>query len=678
MDPFTDHSSLLMQAPATPPPSGPRRKTKQAQLAPSSKQPVPGSRKMSMPPSSASKTQSHRKKNGNEAPQLDFTTGPSLQFSPETFPFPMSGPATAPIFPDTKSFWDQNAVNLGLSIPETDPFFDPQKEPQNYPWMGSAVQTESLHSGVAPMLQLGLTSQHQYLPQATSLGGGSSNTRLDPSPLPASFDLSCSQAPSLDFATADSAFNPNMLLSFSQSPNHSLRPASAMNRPRSRVESRRPYHHQTLESQRQKDLDRNRELRIVSGDAAQGPSLTQHGAFSKVLDKPGLKRSMTDGQLRAKLEQSRSRCPVPGPPQSTFVPGGNGWGPRRPSPLKSQTPSISQSVARSDDNAKGAVSLAVDQNGRAKVVVADSPSPAKMRKRSNAASAYSLYDDDSDSATDVDEPYVLSRASSFSYSQPARRASNLGPALAEFYPKSRSPVPDVSRIQLGPGLSAHRKLRTASFRTGSPTKRGRAGLDTPDPLRMRKLSLSDDAASEAETITEFDEHKSSGDAQHALKKVLEERSKRKVSMARKTPLRSYSPSKHRLPPMSLPKAANFVPAPYPGMGAYQFPSPTTESTITEPQLPTPTHPHSDIQGLYIRCICDGGEADGAPMIQCDACAKWLHVQCVGVDQQRPPIYVCSYCAIQPPIVDGFHDHDFFAQNAPFTSPLAQKSLRSRN
>jgi hypothetical protein len=40
-------------------------------------------------------------------------------------------------------------------------------------------------------------------------------------------------------------------------------------------------------------------------------------------------------------------------------------------------------------------------------------------------------------------------------------------------------------------------------------------------------------------------------------------------------------------------------------------------------------------------------------IQCESCTKWLHVRCVGLNQQSlPPVYVCIFCTGSTPVARG--------------------------
>ncbi|KAI9657290.1 MAG: hypothetical protein M1829_006935 [Trizodia sp. TS-e1964] len=61
-----------------------------------------------------------------------------------------------------------------------------------------------------------------------------------------------------------------------------------------------------------------------------------------------------------------------------------------------------------------------------------------------------------------------------------------------------------------------------------------------------------------------------------------------------------------------------------------------------------TSPSLDLHGSPIgqstRCVCDSTETDARTMIQCDACEKWLHVKCTGLDPKHlPAVYICLHC-----------------------------------
>lgn len=105
----------------TPPPtstSASRRKTQQIQAAKLTKQSTASARRMSTP--TVPKTTEALASQVEESPlQLG-----SLQFSPDGFAFSTSGPATAPVYPQHKLFWDpdQNTDGMHIDFPNDDPF----------------------------------------------------------------------------------------------------------------------------------------------------------------------------------------------------------------------------------------------------------------------------------------------------------------------------------------------------------------------------------------------------------------------------------------------------------------------------------------------------------------------------------------------------------------------------
>ena len=112
----------------TPPPtstSTSRRKASEAQVARSARALAPkGERRMSTPATGSGEFISDTNKQVEESPSAHF---PNLQFSPDGLAFPLStGPATAPVYPQHKLFWDteQSMDTMNLDFPMDDNFTD--------------------------------------------------------------------------------------------------------------------------------------------------------------------------------------------------------------------------------------------------------------------------------------------------------------------------------------------------------------------------------------------------------------------------------------------------------------------------------------------------------------------------------------------------------------------------
>lgn len=106
-----------------------------------------------------------------------------------------------------------------------------------------------------------------------------------------------------------------------------------------------------------------------------------------------------------------------------------------------------------------------------------------------------------------------------------------------------------------------------------------------------------------------------------------------------------------------------------------FPSSFNASpaTNTDGGLTTPSTDRSSLSTESTRCVCNSSD-DGRPMVQCESCNKWLHMGCVGLNNQNlPPVYVCVFCTGSTPLARGGRVRG----PMPFDSPLTHKSVFRR-
>lgn len=96
---------------------------------------------------------------------------------------------------------------------------------------------------------------------------------------------------------------------------------------------------------------------------------------------------------------------------------------------------------------------------------------------------------------------------------------------------------------------------------------------------------------------------------------------------------------------------------------------------TDAGLTTPSTDRSSMSGDSTRCVCNSAADDGRLMVQCESCNKWLHMACVGLNNQNlPPVYVCIFCTGQTPVARGGRVR---GPPVPFDSPLTHKSVFRR-
>lgn len=222
----------------------------------------------------------------------------------------------------------------------------------------------------------------------------------------------------------------------------------------------------------------------------------------------------------------------------------------------------------------------------------------------------------------------------------------------------------------GSSRGGSRRPQYPSYRPASSDDWRRTPSKRQTPVLNSDFTCaSSSSASDAQAEPEED----SGDAQHALRKVLRERGRnprpQMTSYGSRPTLSSRPPSMIHLrssPPRfgaELDINSRHVPS-----------SPTT---MTDPDLATPiTNRFSNYPSNGTRCVCNSMENGGHLMIQCESCNHWLHTKCVGLERSHlPSVYVCMFCA-QTPSRQCVRGSLGVTGQAP-PSPLAHKSFRFR-
>ncbi|ETN46161.1 uncharacterized protein HMPREF1541_00345 [Cyphellophora europaea CBS 101466] len=458
---------------------------------------------------------------------------PSLQFSPDIFSNSPFGPVTAPIYPQQRLFWDSN---MGMDDPNglppyTDPFAISQAD-------FSASFNSS--STIVPSYLPSSTSQQQSYdlpPTTTSVP----SNYIDGSTFAVPFTTS-------PLAPRPRDDNPSMFLS---SPARRFandqRPVYPVAKSIREVPA---YHHQIEESRREQEAKRAKK-----GDPKQ-PSITRsvmealRRPVSPVKkDRPGLRRSVTHSGVGSRGPHNRQQSHVSFLSSLTNAPESMSRSRSgRLSPLKSMFDARQASKRTS-------LSLAIDENGVARTVVAQVPEEEAMDlDESDSLSSISSRDE-----TDFHE--LRSQPNSFAFGDDGDQARGLG------HSKSSS---------LASHSSAWQSSRTSS--TTSRANRQRKPVGILDPMSESEL------------------HSTSGDAQQALRAIIEDRSRtgsgNDASLAN-GPSAQFNSS----PPVPHAQFANFNASP---------------TTITDPDMATPsTDRGSQASHGSTRCVC-GLSPDDVP------------------------------------------------------------------
>jgi len=553
-------SASSMQTPPPTSSSASKRKAQQVQVAKLVKQsaanggrtttrifPKPSNAVVSMSPAETSPQQ--------------FST---LQFSPEVFgSFPMAGPATAPVYPQQKLFWDptqeSNAMNIDFGT--TDTFVDSFG-------LDVSKQLDSFASTHDPLHMSQIVSTSFDIENVMGLATSATAPAAHDTNYLSSIGLITHSSHSKPLNTA---VDPSLLFS---SPSRAPEPLNvdipyqAMHN-----DNLQPYAHQIRDARRERESSETRKPKRRRGPPTESPAVKaaletlrgeevdrSHGSAKAGSSAKAFSRH-ADGNRVAFEDPEASRDVTH---TSTSVRKGKSLRRRSSSRL----------------HPKHTVTLSIGPDGRAETqtqVLAEANSEFHMDLDSDSGDTESL------SSHDGDAHIATSQPSSFAY--PLNKAS--APRLARFASNSKhhshkSSYASTQASVIDPAL-------TTSFISWPPGE-------------------SKGTESEGETVVDFSNER--GDAQSELKKVVRNRAQRRASEQRSRPGsgRDILENRNRHPGSAYATQQTLTPT----QDIFNNISPTT---ITDPDLATPSSARdSVISGNATRCVCHSPDADGELMI----------------------------------------------------------------
>jgi len=568
-------------------PRKPRRRLEEAfsrQTATPPQSAIKSSRKL------APKPQSRTMQADQEQPQISSGTPglPNhLNFSTEPddmFAYSMTAPATAPIYTNTKSFWDPDSSMSGMDMDldfnaGSSAIFDPgmsHRVSNSVDWARSnqmfqdTVNMQVFNEDIvqAPIRQRPIIAKDQMSSATPNISDSSFV-----------FDGSTVSEDPFAVVASSGAVDPGLLFTFPDLTSSNITgpeldpPIQSYSQPSTSQIVRKPYQHQQRESMRdQEELRRSRSSKETNTAARH--EKTSFSSPAKKSGRPSLQRSASDS--RTKLGPSRRPGQL-----STIAPRPSNAEVRenpirrRTSPLKHQSRTSLSSIPESVSGTRTALTFSIDANGRArtetKIIVEE---PMMKRRPSSPMSDDWGSSQHSDSSTDEDPIILPSRNTSFSL--PPRRPDR--PKLGHF---------DTSRQSVeGRRQSIEEPQR--SFNASGTFS--------------RKVQP-DEQESEAETV--LDDYDGSGDATAALRKVME---------SRKQGAMHQGSSQHHFNPSSSNRrtgASNITPHKN-NQQYYNSTSSTNLSptTVSDPDLATPSTDRESSRSDSTRCICNNRDGDG--------------------------------------------------------------------
>ncbi len=566
----------------TPPPtttstSASRRRAQQAQVAQLVKESAEKGRRMSFPNFGKGEGAHGSTSHVEESPQ----PFPALQFSPEGFGFPMSGSATAPVYPQHKLFWDPDQgsdtiMNMDFPMDDTFAAFGMGLQKNSDPFVSTPDHADGIRFPTSPDYNLISTANENIATFASASYAETPNHTIT---------SACGKF-------AGNGVNPSLLFS---SPSRAA-DIAAMPIVSQAIQDDvlRPYAHQMRDAQIELDMQLARKPKRKRAPEIDDSPAVKAALLTLREDKTGrsdVERDHIDDIIEAKaIARSRSR---------------NSYGhakERQEAGPRSFRKQRSLSRVHDSQRKRSSVTLTIDASGRAKTVVADE---TKHVPKSGVQVDSDSEDSDSDSSTSSAE-MVTSQPQSFAF--PSQKPKQ--PKLGRFFndPKSHSQRSSYTST-----------LGSASTAQVPSTRRTSSNLHTQHSSQSYGGAGGAEVESEAETVIDTDDDR--GDAQSELKKVLRSRSQKKVS---KQAIRPESRDGFTGQRRAYPPSQGGPLHPYytagthtPGHNGYQYPySNISPTTITDPDMSTPTTGRdSNASGDSTRCVCHMTEDFGEVMIQ---------------------------------------------------------------
>ncbi|KAI9751553.1 MAG: hypothetical protein M1835_001199, partial [Candelina submexicana] len=621
----SDKSAISMQTPPPTATSAAKRKAKQEQVVNLVKASAAGSKTVAS---------SFKQMRSGKINRMPFGDGQkpfhNLQFSPDVFDsHPLSGPATAPAYPQHRLFWDPNAnmatMDLGLDPNTSTIGTHPHQQGSGLDWAHSAVQMQKD--------QAGLSSTTMFHFEANARGGlehsqtsNFNETTFSIPPQPArSFSIAASRPQEIAAATIplSGAVDPNVLTSFAGDPSHTDMAPPTSKVPKKSISvgegSRIPYQHQQQESRREKELERARKSRKQKVDRLQRSLNASNLESAESLNKrPSVKRKATDttfedsGNRFRKHTQSLPEHYNDAINDEIVAPAV-----RRRSAMDHRSDSTLGMKSRNAGKKKRtAVTLTIDSSGRAQTEIQSIAENSGSESDADVVRGLdNISEDESDSSLDSDVGHIPSRNTSFTFPQEGCTRRR----------KERLIDENLPQLELSSAASNSCCTSETNVSRYNPDWRLPSTKRQPQRLRQHHLpydeepqshgnqSLPLESESEAETVVDQGHEK--GNAQHALRKLMKDRIRGQGSLSN-TLQHRYIPAAGRTASLPLshhctelaPNSKYLVNA----NGTYINVSPTT---VTDPDIATPNSDQDSQMSEGTRCVCKLTDDEDRMMIQ---------------------------------------------------------------
>lgn len=520
-----------------------------------------------------------------ETPSRVIASSPHLfanfQNSPDFFQFSSIDSSASPFFPQQKLFVEQDVNNLSSQV-SADPFSD-------MPNAFTTSQAQTLEVPPLPAMQ-GSLDLHDFSTDV-SFGIGATapaDAALFPTPF--------STSPRVSITKAE---DPSLFLS---SPARRFGPPQSIPEPRTAPRAaRQPYHHQNEEAKREQLRRANRPhnqslSRSFSddGEDEEDEDFTPRAASTL---RPGLARSKTttavtslNSHMRQQSQQSfASSLASTSGVKKTPTKG-------RVSPVKTMRQTLPRTSSSCLPARSQSLILKIDKDGRAKTELqAGGGFTGLTDPISEMDMDGSITESEADSAEFSDVP--------FGFPTSSLTRPNVGRTGSLSRPNSKSSFASSTSGRRSPWADPKQR-RPQSAVIPSEWMNTPRRFSTPGNANFTRQS-----SSTASTLPDPEED--SGDAQHALRQVL-------AGRARNSTIGRHATSRSMKMRMPVSQSMNHLRSSPPGIsGAFDLSSgeATSPTTLTDPDLATPSTGRHSNPSNGTRCICKSLDNGGHLMIQ---------------------------------------------------------------
>lgn len=531
-----------------------------------------------------------------ETPSRIIASSPHLfanfQNSPDFFQFSNIDATSSPFFPQQKLFLDQDVGNLSSQAP-ADPFVDAS----TFMSTSTAVsQLQALDVPPLPTIQGSLD-----LPEfSTDMNFGIGSTAPADAAL---FPTPFSASPRVPITKAE---DPSLFLS---SPARRFGPPQTVSQPMSASQPKRqPYYHQTEEAKREQ-LRRAKERQPLSGafsDEEEDDDFTPRAAPSI---RPGLARSKTTTAISTIHNRQQSQQSFASSLAST-----NGIKKTPSKGRSSPVKAIRQSLPRANSSCvptrSQSLILKIDKDGRAKTEFQGALETAagNFTGLTDPISEMdidgSVTESETDSAEFSDSPAFHSARNSFAFPAALTRpkVSRTG-SLSR--PNSKSSF--ASTVSSSSG----RRSPWAESRPARPQSAIFSTEWANTPQRFATITNANFTRQSSSTDSTLpDPEEDAGDAQHALRQVLKGRGRHTIGRAAGSNIMKAR--------MSGSQTMHHLQSSPPGIGGIfdlRSGDSTSPTTLTDPDLATPSSDRHSNPSSGTRCVCKSLDNGGHLMIQ---------------------------------------------------------------